>query len=165
MEPAWQDKGERCTKHATGWALLNGGWHVVRRAVGALLKAATRRQLGVAVFFLVCASMLLLDWTVGEQTKPAASTPTAATRPASQPTAGPSGNPTDAEKQAVPEGESGTGPDQEPPAEPVAAAPRDPLRSLLSGPTFVRFLGFSMLSMGVAVGVLFVFWRLAREDP
>jgi hypothetical protein len=134
---------------------------VVRRAVGALLKAATRRQIGVAVFFLLCASMLLVDWTVGEQTKPAASTPSATSRPAVEP----SGNPADAEKRAVPEGESGTAVAEEPSAEPVAAAPRDPLSSLLSGPTFVRFLGFSMLSMGVAIGVLFVFWRLAREDP
>jgi len=67
-------------------------------------------------------------------------------------------------KRAVPEGADGTGADV-PASTPIAAAPhRSPVDVLLSGPTFVRFVGFSMLSMGIGFGVLFVFWRQTRDE-
>jgi len=144
----------------------------VRRSVGALLGAATKRQIGVVVFILVCGLMLLVDWTVGEPHTPATgSSPTAASHAVGAADRGAEPDPVSeaeriaAEKRAVPDGAHGTGVDVPKPAQPVAAAGRHPVSSLLSGPTFVRFVGFSMLSMGIAFGVLFVFWRQARNSP
>jgi hypothetical protein len=115
------------------------------RAVGALVRAASAKQLTIVVLVALGALLVLLDLAT---------------------------NDAPAEQHSRPES-GGTQPVAEPPpdaagAERVAAEPehRGPLALIFSGAAAVRFFGFSALSLAVLGGVLVLFWRAARRsDP
>lgn len=100
----------------------------VRRLVGAVVRAASPKQLAIAVLVVFCGLMLLFDSAVGgSRDEPAA-------RPQHQ-------------------------------VEHTDPPPPQLFDAIFEDPAFVRFIGFCMISFGLLIGTLVVFWRLGREQP
>jgi len=122
---------------------------VVWQWIGALVRASSWTQRAAALVVLLCALMLVIDWTVGEWRDAQGGRPAASTRSVERPT--------DSGPATAPAAHNGD-------AVPAERPHRNPIAALLGGDAFVRFIGFSMLSMGLAIGVLFVFWRQTHRS-